>query len=113
MNFSRTYDANSSIATYRRSTDFDSLDNIYVGGLPDGAMVRKKTLSHLFQMLTRPRISSFFCSLAVRSIKSLEMRRVTVTGTRLKKKNRGIKSFLFVLLIFMYILSVPCLGKQV
>ena len=42
MNFSRTYDANSSIATYRRSTDFDSLDNIYVGGLPDGAMVRKK-----------------------------------------------------------------------
>lgn len=42
MNFSRTYDANSSIATYRRSTVFDSLDNIYVGGLPDGAMVRKK-----------------------------------------------------------------------
>lgn len=41
MNFSRTYDANSSIATYRRSTDFDSLDNIYVGGLPDGAMVNK------------------------------------------------------------------------
>ncbi|KAK2550366.1 Laminin-like protein epi-1 [Acropora cervicornis] len=29
------------IATYRRSTDFDSLDNIYVGGLPDGAMVNK------------------------------------------------------------------------
>ncbi|XP_015750208.1 PREDICTED: laminin subunit alpha-1-like [Acropora digitifera] len=41
MNLSRTYDANSSIATYRRSTDFDSLDNIYVGGLPDGAMVNK------------------------------------------------------------------------
>ena len=48
MNFSRTYDANSSIATYRRSTDFDSLDNIYVGGLPDGAMVRKKKLLVIF-----------------------------------------------------------------
>ena len=59
MSFSRTYDANSSIATYRRSTDFDSLDNIYVGGLPDGAMVRKrKPLMSSFPLLTRPKISS-------------------------------------------------------
>ncbi|XP_068694373.1 laminin subunit beta-1-like isoform X2 [Montipora foliosa] len=41
MNFSRTYEANSSIMIDRHSTDFDAGDYIYVAGLPDDVMVNK------------------------------------------------------------------------
>ena len=41
MNFSRTYEANSSIMIDRHSTDFDAVDYIYVAGLPDDVMVRE------------------------------------------------------------------------
>ena len=43
-NLSRTYEGTTDIIPALLSTDFDTDDHIYVGGLPDGVMVSELSL---------------------------------------------------------------------
>lgn len=43
-NFSRTYEPSTDVITNTLTTDFKPNDNLYIGGLPPGAMVRLKLM---------------------------------------------------------------------